>query len=170
MQIFLVDNCVEDWRIALTSRRVLKVAVELLVCSICPLPAVDGSIACGVFFFAHPAPGVVRLRLPSDLFCGIQMFLRCFLVFRVIVLHCRLVNDAASRYIGALNRIHLDTRFVLKTFMTTCPGTVLFLFIVSQWLIQSWIVRACERYGTLRLSLLYFFFPDLQIDMHVTSP
>lgn len=39
----------------------------------------------------------------------------------------RLFTDASSRSIGALNRISFNTRFVLKTLMTICPGTVLLM-------------------------------------------
>ena len=36
-------------------------------------------------------------------------------------------------------------RFVLKTLMTICPGTVLLVFMVSLWIIASWTLRQCER-------------------------
>merc|ERR1712106_445327 len=55
-------------------------------------------------------------------------------------------TDASSRSIGALNRINFNTRFVLKTLMTICPGTVLLVFMVSLWIIASWTLRQCERY------------------------
>ena len=55
--------------------------------------------------------------------------------------------DASSRSIGAFNRIKFNTRFVLKTLMTICPGTVLLVFILSLFIIASWTLRACERYA-----------------------
>ncbi|RXG69358.1 Small conductance calcium-activated potassium channel protein [Armadillidium vulgare] len=58
----------------------------------------------------------------------------------------QLFTDASSRSIGALNRINFNTRFVLKTLMTICPGTVLLVFMVSLWIIASWTLRQCERY------------------------
>lgn len=57
----------------------------------------------------------------------------------------QLFTDASSRSIGALNRINFNTRFVLKTLMTICPGTVLLVFMVSLWIIASWTLRQCER-------------------------
>jgi len=42
-------------------------------------------------------------------------------------------------------RINFNTRFVLKTLMTICPGTVLLVFMVSLWIIASWTLRQCER-------------------------
>ena len=65
--------------------------------------------------------------------------------FRVMLLHSKLFTDASSRSIGALNRINFNTRFVLKTLMTICPGTVLLVFMVSLWIIASWTLRQCER-------------------------
>ena len=68
-----------------------------------------------------------------------------FLFLRVMLLHSKLFTDASSRSIGALNRINFNTRFVLKTLMTICPGTVLLVFMVSLWIIASWTLRQCER-------------------------
>jgi len=61
-----------------------------------------------------------------------------------MLLHSRLFSDASSRSIGALNRINFNTRFVFKTLMTICPGTVLVVVMLSLWVIFSWILRACE--------------------------
>lgn len=72
-------------------------------------------------------------------------FLAFFCMFRVMLLHSKLFTDASSRSIGALNRINFNTRFVLKTLMTICPGTVLLVFMVSLWIIASWTLRQCER-------------------------
>jgi len=67
---------------------------------------------------------------------------------RVMLLHSRLFTDASSRSIGALNRINFNTRFVLKTLMTICPGTVLLVVMLTLWMTASWALRACERYST----------------------
>lgn len=37
-QLFVVDNCVDDWRIAVSLRGVLLIGAELLVCSVHPVP------------------------------------------------------------------------------------------------------------------------------------
>uniref|UniRef100_A0A8C5NIW4 Potassium calcium-activated channel subfamily N member 3 n=1 Tax=Junco hyemalis TaxID=40217 RepID=A0A8C5NIW4_JUNHY len=54
---------------------------------------------------------------------------------------CGLFTDASSRSIGALNKINFNTRFVMKTLMTICPGTVLLVFSISLWIIAAWTVR-----------------------------
>ena len=96
-----------------------------------------------------------------DILLSLPMFFRLYLICRVMLLHSKLftgllrssVNlitlrgnlDASSRSIGAFNRIKFNTRFVVKTLMTICPGTVLLVFILSLFIIASWILRACER-------------------------
>uniref|UniRef100_A0A672JPL3 Potassium calcium-activated channel subfamily N member 1 n=1 Tax=Salarias fasciatus TaxID=181472 RepID=A0A672JPL3_SALFA len=81
-----------------------------------------------------------------DIVLSVPMFLRLYLIGRVMLLHSKLFTDASSRSIGALNKINFDTRFVMKTLMTICPGTVLLVFSVSCWIIAAWTVRVCERY------------------------
>ena len=80
-----------------------------------------------------------------DVVLSLFMFLRLYLIARVMLLHSKLFTDASSRSIGALNRINFDTKFVLKTLMTICPGTVLLVCMLSMWIIASWLLRACER-------------------------
>jgi len=55
-------------------------------------------------------------------------------------------------------QVHFNTRFVMKTLMTICPGTVLLVFSISLWIIAAWTVRVCERSVAklLRLGVLSF--------------
>ncbi|KAI1239740.1 hypothetical protein IHE44_0011169 [Lamprotornis superbus] len=101
IQLFMVDNGADDWRIAMTYERIFFICLEILV---------------------------------------------LYLIARVMLLHSKLFTDASSRNIGALNKINFNTRFVMKTLMTICPGTVLLVFSISLWIIAAWTVRACERY------------------------
>uniref|UniRef100_A0A3P8S2J9 Potassium calcium-activated channel subfamily N member 1 n=1 Tax=Amphiprion percula TaxID=161767 RepID=A0A3P8S2J9_AMPPE len=141
--LFLVDNGAEDWRIAMTFERILFVGLELLICAIHPIP--------GQYVFTWTArlafsytPSVADADV--DIILSVPMFLRLYLIGRVMLLHSKLFTDASSRSIGALNKINFDTRFVMKTLMTICPGTVLLVFSVSCWIIAAWTVRICERY------------------------
>ncbi|KAK6188233.1 hypothetical protein SNE40_004459 [Patella caerulea] len=143
VQLFAVDNCVEDWRIAISVKRGVQVFVELAVCAIHPIP--------GDFTFKWTTPQTdnrnpITSVVPVDVVLSIPMFLRLYLICRVMLLHSKLFTDASSRSIGALNRIHFDTRFVLKTLMTICPGTILLVFMLTLWIIASWLLRACESY------------------------
>nr|KAG5711515.1 hypothetical protein BaRGS_025942 [Batillaria attramentaria] len=143
IELFAVDNCVEDWRIAISWRRMIQLFVEILVCAIHPIP--------GEFTFSWTVTLAedkrrVTEEVSVDVLLSIPMFLRLYLICRVMLLHSRLFTDASSRSIGALNRIHFDTKFVLKTLMTICPGTVLLVCMLSLWIIAAWLLRACERH------------------------
>ncbi|KNC23564.1 Small conductance calcium-activated potassium channel protein [Lucilia cuprina] len=94
--------------------------------------------------------------VPYDVALSLPMFLRLYLICRVMLLHSKLFTDASSRSIGALNRINFNTRFVLKTLMTICPGTVLLVFMVSLWIIASWTLRQCESVPVSLASLSYY--------------
>ncbi|KAJ8267784.1 hypothetical protein COCON_G00129560 [Conger conger] len=143
VQLFVIDNGADDWRIAMTTERVLLIALELLVSAVHPVP--------GDFRFQWQArlaftyvPSVVEADV--DMVLSVPMFLRLYLIARVMLLHSKLFTDASSRSIGALNKVHFNTRFVMKTLMTICPGTVLLVFSISLWIIAAWTVRVCERY------------------------
>ena len=142
LQLFMVDNAADDWRIAMTYERIFFICLEILVCAIHPIP--------GNYTFTWTAR-LAYSYVPSktdadvDIILSIPMFLRLYLIARVMLLHSKLFTDASSRSIGALNKINFNTRFVMKTLMTICPGTVLLVFTISLWIIAAWTVRACER-------------------------
>ncbi|KAI6208335.1 CaMBD domain-containing protein [Aphelenchoides besseyi] len=131
VQLFMNSNSAEDWRIALTWRRCSRVALELLACGVCPLP-ID----------IESTTTLVSL----DVILSIPMFFRLYWICRVMLLHSRLFTDASSRSIAGLNRVNFNARFILKTLMTLCPGTMLLVFTASLWIIAGWILRQCERH------------------------
>ncbi|XP_045481639.1 small conductance calcium-activated potassium channel protein isoform X1 [Harmonia axyridis] len=145
VQLFMIDNCADDWRIAMTWQRISQITMELVICAVHPIP--------GQYRFvwttklSNSKNGMIGSKsVPYDVPLSLPMFLRLYLICRVMLLHSKLFTDASSRSIGALNRINFNTRFVLKTLMTICPGTVLLVFMVSLWIIASWTLRQCERY------------------------
>lgn len=141
----MIDNCADDWRIAMTWQRICQISMELIICAVHPIP--------GHYLFKWSTKlankgsgsGMGSKNVPYDVPLSLPMFLRLYLICRVMLLHSKLFTDASSRSIGALNRINFNTRFVLKTLMTICPGTVLLVFMVSLWIIASWTLRQCER-------------------------
>lgn len=143
VQLFMIDNCADDWRIAMTLKRMGQILLELVICVIHPIPY-------ELYFtwttrLNNHGGRLVSTQVPLDVVLSLPMFFRLYLICRVMLLHSKLFTDASSRSIGALNRISFDTRFVLKTLMTICPGTVLMVFMVSIWMIASWAMRLCER-------------------------
>ncbi|KAF0880569.1 KCNN3 protein, partial [Crocuta crocuta] len=140
LQLFVIDNGADDWRIAMTCERVLRISLEMLVCAIHPVPGEYKFFWTARLAFSY-APS--RAEADVDIILSIPMFLRLYLIARVMLLHSKLFTDASSRSIGALNKINFNTRFVMKTLMTICPGTVLLVFSISLWIIAAWTVRRC---------------------------
>ncbi|CAF4300850.1 unnamed protein product [Rotaria sp. Silwood2] len=145
VKLFMIDNCLDDWRIAMTWQRILQIGAEVSICAIHPIP--------GKFEFewtthmsnkADYHSQIKTAHVYVDILLSLPMFIRLYLICRVMLLHSKLFTDASSRSIGAFNRIKFNTRFVLKTLMTICPGTVLLVFILSLFIIASWTLRACE--------------------------
>ncbi|XP_041436372.1 small conductance calcium-activated potassium channel protein 2 isoform X1 [Xenopus laevis] len=143
IQLFMVDNGADDWRIAMTYERIFFICLEILVCAIHPIPGNYTFTWSARLAFSY-APSTTTADV--DIILSIPMFLRLYLIARVMLLHSKLFTDASSRSIGALNKINFNTRFVMKTLMTICPGTILLVFSISLWIIAAWTVRACERY------------------------
>ncbi|KAG7457874.1 hypothetical protein MATL_G00231800 [Megalops atlanticus] len=143
IQLFVIDNGADDWRIAMTTQRVLLIALELLVSAVHPVPG-DFKFHWRARLAFSYTPSLAEADL--DMVLSVPMFLRLYLIARVMLLHSKLFTDASSRSIGALNKVHFNTRFVMKTLMTICPGTVLLVFSISLWIIAAWTVRVCERY------------------------
>lgn len=143
LQLFMIDNCADDWRIAMTWQRISQITMELIICAVHPIPG--NYIFVWTTKLANKNGGIGKKCVPYDVPLSLPMFFRLYLICRVMLLHSKLFTDASSRSIGALNRINFNTRFVLKTLMTICPGTVLLVFMVSLWIIASWTLRQCER-------------------------
>ncbi|NXW38022.1 KCNN3 protein, partial [Phaetusa simplex] len=143
VQLFVIDNGADDWRIAMTYERILYIGLEMLVCAIHPIPGEYKFFWTARLAFSYTPS---RAEADVDIILSIPMFLRLYLIGRVMLLHSKLFTDASSRSIGALNKINFNTRFVMKTLMTICPGTVLLVFSISLWIIAAWTVRVCERY------------------------
>ncbi|CAL9691662.1 unnamed protein product [Knipowitschia caucasica] len=144
VQLYIHDIGAEDWRIAMTSERVALIVLELVSVAIHPYPV--GLVA--YFQENRPRPSLSETEL--EIVLALPMFLRLYLLGRALMLHSRLFTDTASRSIGALNKIHFNTRFVGKTLMTNYPGTVLMIFSVSLWIVAAWGLHVCERHHNYR--------------------
>ena len=140
----MVDNGADDWRIAMTCERVFLISLELAVCAIHPVPGHYRFTWTARLAFTY-APSAAEADV--DVLLSVPMFLRLYLLGRVMLLHSKIFTDASSRSIGALNKVTFNTRFVMKTLMTICPGTVLLVFSISSWIVAAWTVRVCERYA-----------------------
>ncbi|XP_044027573.1 small conductance calcium-activated potassium channel protein 1-like isoform X2 [Siniperca chuatsi] len=148
VQLYVHDIGAEDWRIAMTTDRLALVALELAAVAIHPYPV--GLMTYFRQTFQHTPARLTLSETELEIVLALPMFLRLYLLGRAMMLHSRLFTDTASRSIGALNKIHFNTRFVGKTLMTTYPGTVLMIFSVSLWIVAAWGLHVCERHHNYR--------------------
>ncbi|XP_059205944.1 small conductance calcium-activated potassium channel protein 1-like [Centropristis striata] len=148
VQLYVHDIGAEDWRIAMTTDRLALVALELAAVAIHPYPV--GLMEYFEVTFHHTKSRLILSETELEIVLALPMFLRLYLLGRAMMLHSRLFTDTASRSIGALNKIHFNTRFVGKTLMTTYPGTVLMIFSVSLWIVAAWGLHVCERHHNYR--------------------
>uniref|UniRef100_A0A3B4ZC87 Small conductance calcium-activated potassium channel protein 1-like n=1 Tax=Stegastes partitus TaxID=144197 RepID=A0A3B4ZC87_9TELE len=144
VQLYVHDIGAADWRIAMTTDRLALIALELAAVAIHPYPV-------GLLdYFQQRKIRMTLSETELEIVLALPMFLRLYLLGRAMMLHSRLFTDTASRSIGALNKIHFNTRFVGKTLMTTYPGTVLMIFSVSLWIVAAWGLHVCERHHNYR--------------------
>lgn len=128
MQIYCIDNSIDDWRIALTPSRMVVIIFECIICAIHPVPgnyvlswkteqivtttsANNGTIA---------IIDLVTDSIPLDIILAVPMFARLYLLSRTILLHSKLVTDASSQSLGYLNRINFNFPFVFKVYNLFC--------------------------------------------------
>ncbi|XP_029307157.1 intermediate conductance calcium-activated potassium channel protein 4 isoform X2 [Cottoperca gobio] len=146
IRLFVIDHNQVDWRIAMTSHRVLMITLELMVCVIHPV-----GTYCEVGLHANSsssAPLCVSNHhglMNMELLLSVLMFLRLYLVHRAILLHSKVLLSASYRSIGSLNNINFTFRFVLKILMNKYPARTLLVFILFFWLTASWMLTLCER-------------------------
>lgn len=70
----MIDNCADDWRIAMTWQRMMQIGMELLVCAVHPIP--------GRFYFlwttklSNHGGKIGSQWVPVDVTLSLPMFLR----------------------------------------------------------------------------------------------
>uniref|UniRef100_A0A914N5K1 Potassium channel domain-containing protein n=1 Tax=Meloidogyne incognita TaxID=6306 RepID=A0A914N5K1_MELIC len=158
VKIALIDSGAEDWRVAVTTDRIIKLFIEIFICAICPFPG-SGTISWP--YISADEHSFTKVSVPLDVLLAVPMFLRAYLLCRFMVLHSRQFQDAATRSIAALNRISMDFRFVIKTMMADHPMTVLVIFTCCYWVCMSWMFTQCERYNGREASTEYYYMNSL---------
>uniref|UniRef100_A0A1I7UR46 CaMBD domain-containing protein n=1 Tax=Caenorhabditis tropicalis TaxID=1561998 RepID=A0A1I7UR46_9PELO len=145
IKIQLVETGTSNWRVGITSERVLNTLLEVAICAICPIPETG--------FVSWPQLSNIAektrqyVNIPISVLLTLPMFLRFFIVCRYMVLHSSQHQDTATRTIASLNHIAVDFRFVLKSEMYERPLFVLSIASILFWCIVSWMLTQCERYA-----------------------
>ncbi|XP_005741302.1 intermediate conductance calcium-activated potassium channel protein 4 isoform X2 [Pundamilia nyererei] len=152
IQLFIIDHNQVDWRIAMTSHRIIVITLELLVCVIHPVGSYWGVGLHVNSSSTVPTPSPLCVSshhgetlMDMELLLSVLMFLRLYLVHRAILLHSKVLLSASYRSIGSLNNINFTFRFVLKVLMNKHPARMLLVFILFFWLTVSWMLTLCER-------------------------
>ncbi|CAF0976130.1 unnamed protein product [Rotaria sp. Silwood1] len=148
ISLYAVNNSIEDVRVAITYERIITVVLEILICAVHPMPrsfprhsnASSEDISSNDSTVTpHP------LSYASvDVGLGLPMFLRLYLLWRVVMFHSHLFRDASSRSVGYLNRVSIDYFFLIKTYLEQWPVVYLTTFCIIVFLIGSWSLRACS--------------------------
>uniref|UniRef100_A0A8R1DFT6 CaMBD domain-containing protein n=1 Tax=Caenorhabditis japonica TaxID=281687 RepID=A0A8R1DFT6_CAEJA len=145
IKIQLVETGTSNWRVGITSERVLNTMLELAICAICPIPETG--------FVAWPQLSNIAektrqyVNIPISVLLTLPMFLRFYITCRYMVLHSSQHQDTATRTIASLNHIAVDFRFVLKSEMYERPLFVLSMASLLFWCVVSWMLTQCERFA-----------------------
>ncbi|KAK1330111.1 hypothetical protein QTO34_010297 [Cnephaeus nilssonii] len=140
VQLFMTDNSLRDWRVALTGRQAAQIVVELAVCGLHPAP-VRGP-PCPLPSATQPWPGFLS---QGEALLSLAMLLRLYLVPRAVLLRSGVLLNASYRSIGALNQVRFRHWFVAKLYMNTHPGRLLLCLTLGLWLTTAWVLSVAER-------------------------
>ncbi|EPB72462.1 calmodulin binding domain protein [Ancylostoma ceylanicum] len=164
VQLFMNANAADDWRVALTLRRMAQIGgsrnLHLFTMSTSSRTRRMGPGQTNLKgdTYSLDSPHFQCFRLHSNVLpfiLAVQSDATSFQVSTNFFLWkvqkisgyrtFRLFTDASSRSIAGLNRVNFNARFILKTLMTLCPGKMLMIFTAFLWIMAGWILRLCER-------------------------
>ncbi|CAF1371090.1 unnamed protein product [Rotaria sordida] len=148
LSLYAVNNSIEDYRIAITYKKIFLILLEILVCAVHPMPR----------SFPRPSNSSVEntssnsstpTRYPLsyvsvDVALGFPMFARVYLLCRFIMFHSHVFHDISSRSIGYLNRVSIDYLFLIKAYLQQYPASCLTTLCIIVFFIGSWCTRACD--------------------------
>ncbi|XP_040276301.1 intermediate conductance calcium-activated potassium channel protein 4 [Bufo bufo] len=158
IKLFMTDNSLVHWRIAVNTKKMVWILLEIMVCAIHPFPYAQ---RCNEMEVPNSEKQSLIFLSQADIFLSILMFLRVYLLPRTVLLHSKVLANASYRSIGALNKIKFQYQFVIKILMNTCPGRVLLILTISLWVVASWVLSVCERdtQGTANLTSSMWLIP-----------
>ncbi|KAK7114818.1 hypothetical protein V1264_000810 [Littorina saxatilis] len=141
------QGIIKDWRLAMTITKWCKLLFELMVCSFHPLPFPTFSLPTVIVRDGSDGKQILEeAELPLNAVLTILMFIRLYLVGRLVVVHSKLFLDTSVQSLGALSRVKINAQFVFRALMSTSPMVVLSSWMFVTFIINSWNLRVCEVY------------------------
>nr|BCD52732.1 intermediate-conductance Ca2+-activated K+ channel, KCa3.1 [Homo sapiens] len=125
VQLFMTDNGLRDWRVALTGRQAAQIVLELVVCGLHPAPVRGPPCVQDLgapLTSPQPWPGFLG---QGEALLSLAMLLRLYLVPRAVLLRSGVLLNASYRSIGALNQVRFRHQRVPPGAAETpeAPGT-----------------------------------------------
>ncbi|XP_076987710.1 intermediate conductance calcium-activated potassium channel protein 4 isoform X1 [Tamandua tetradactyla] len=145
VQLFMTDNALQDWRVALTGRQVAQIMLELAVCGLHPAPVRGPPCSLGSGSRRAAAQAWPNFLSQGEALLSLAMLLRVYLVPRAVLLRSGVLLNASYRSIGALNQVRFRHWFVAKLYMNTHPGRLLLCLTLGLWLTTAWVLSVAER-------------------------
>nr|XP_023398908.1 intermediate conductance calcium-activated potassium channel protein 4 [Loxodonta africana] len=145
IQLFMTDNGLRDWRVALTGRQAVQIVLELAVCGLHPAPLRGPPCMQGAGSPRGAAQSWPGFLSQEEALLSLAMLLRLYLVPRAVLLRSGVLLNASYRSIGALNQVRFRHWFVAKLYMNTHPGRLLLGLTLGLWLTTAWVLSVAER-------------------------
>ncbi|CAF1106436.1 unnamed protein product [Adineta ricciae] len=147
LQLYSIQNSLDDYRVGLTRKKICFIASELLICAIHPMPlsSLNSNLKdISPETTVHPSLSYTSVEVALSL----PMFLRLYLFGRTIMFHSYLFRDGSLRSISCLNQVSIDLSFLLKTYLEQWATRCLLALNIIAFLIGSWCLRACDYTAT----------------------
>jgi len=144
LRLNMPDAGFSELRLSMTSGKWMKLFLELVVCSLHPLPLFNVEFTS--LSIKENEHDLIKSTIPANAILTILMFLRLYLVGRFMVVHSKLFLDTSVQSLGALSRVNINAQFVFRALMSTMPGVVLSTVMLLTFIINSWNLRVCENY------------------------
>ncbi|CAF1116391.1 unnamed protein product [Rotaria sordida] len=173
LSLYAVNNSIEDYRIAITYKKIFLILLEILVCGIHPMPRsfpcclspsvenISSNSSTSNSSSSSSSSSSSLSVLSTDVVLSFPMFARVYLLGRFIMFHSPLFPDISARSIGYLNRVSIDYVFLIKTYLQQWPTRCLTTLCIIIFFVGSWCIRACDYTPTKEhvsmLNAMWFF-------------
>jgi hypothetical protein len=121
LRLQLVTTGLDNWKLVINYQIVIKTIVEIIICSIHPIPY--GNITTPMLVLDPDSLIYFTQEIPINAILSVLMFLRVYILGRFLVVHSDLFRDTTVQSLGTLSKVNINAKFVFKALMSTMPGT-----------------------------------------------